>query len=152
MLLNQQVQQAINKNYKGHTVVVVAHRLSTIENADKIIVLNNGQIVEQGTHKELLRKQGLYAYLVNKQTHNSEDDSISQSGTSTPVIQPVQSLSYNINLDDKMSKRLDKEFWLDFLALKHFSSSFKFLKSHDSELIVCCFDFEICLNFLRREK
>jgi ABC-type multidrug transport system ATPase subunit len=102
------VQQAINKNYKGHTVVVVAHRLSTIESADKIIVLNNGQIVEQGTHKELLRKQGLYAYLVNKQTHSSQDDSISQSGASTPVIPSIQPLSYLH--DDKTSRRSDIEF------------------------------------------
>lgn len=81
------VQQAIHKNLKGHTVVVVAHRLSTIENADKIIVLDHGQIVEQGTHKELLKKSGLYAHLVKKQMHGADNESvISKSGASTPSL------------------------------------------------------------------
>jgi len=53
--------------YKGKTVVVVAHRLSTVKNADKIIVLNNGQIVEQGTHIELIEKRGNYYQLVKNQ-------------------------------------------------------------------------------------
>ncbi len=85
------VQQAIHKNLKGHTVVVVAHRLSTIENADKIIVVDHGEIVEQGTHRELLRKNGLYAYLVQKQMSGDKEDDkdkdsvVSMSGQSTPV-------------------------------------------------------------------
>ena len=63
------VQQAIHENLKGHTVVVVAHRLTTIEKADKILVLDHGQIVEQGTHADLLKQNGLYAQLVHKQLH-----------------------------------------------------------------------------------
>nr|UOU03331.1 ATP-binding cassette subfamily B9 [Brachionus rubens] len=63
------VQQAIHHNLKGHTVVIVAHRLTTIENADKILVLDHGNIVEQGTHLELLKQNGLYAQLVHKQIH-----------------------------------------------------------------------------------
>jgi ATP-binding cassette subfamily B (MDR/TAP) protein 9 len=81
------VQQAIHKNLKGHTVVVVAHRLSTIENADKIIVLDHGNIVEQGTHRELLKRDGLYAQLVKKQMHTVADrDSVAST--------PTPSLSY----------------------------------------------------------
>lgn len=83
------VQQAIHKNLKGHTVVVVAHRLSTIENADKIIVLDHGHIVEQGSHKELIRKNGLYAYLLKKQMHGEQKDNesiVSKSGASTPSL------------------------------------------------------------------
>jgi len=53
--------------YKGKTVVVVAHRLSTVRNADKIVVLENGQIVEQGTHTELIEKRGSYYKLVKNQ-------------------------------------------------------------------------------------
>lgn len=87
------VQQAIHKNLKGHTVVVVAHRLSTIENADKIIVLDHGQIVEQGNHKELIKQNGLYAYLVQKQMHadNDNDSVVSKSGTSTPSLANLHS-------------------------------------------------------------
>jgi len=81
------VQQAIHKNLKGHTVLVIAHRLSTIENADKIIVLDHGQIAEQGTHKELLRKNGLYARMVEKQMHGENDNEsiVSKSTASTPT-------------------------------------------------------------------
>ena len=49
------------------TVLVIAHRLSTIKNADKIIVVDKGQAVEQGTHAELLQAQGAYARLVERQ-------------------------------------------------------------------------------------
>ncbi|EKX49343.1 hypothetical protein GUITHDRAFT_68014 [Guillardia theta CCMP2712] len=62
-----QVQKAIDESMKGRTVLVIAHRLSTIQRADKIIVLSNGLVVEQGTHKELLEAGGAYAELVSKQ-------------------------------------------------------------------------------------
>lgn len=55
-----EVQKAINTLIEGRTVIVIAHRLKTIRNADKIIVLEDGYIAEQGTHDELLRNQGLY--------------------------------------------------------------------------------------------
>ena len=53
--------------YKGKTVVVVAHRLSTVKDADNIVVLNNGQVAEQGTHHELTKRKGLYYELVKNQ-------------------------------------------------------------------------------------
>ena len=58
-----EVQKAIDMLVKGRTVIAIAHRLKTIKNADQIIVLDNGMIKEQGTHDELIRKEGLYAHL-----------------------------------------------------------------------------------------
>ena len=57
------VQQAIGRVMKGRTTLVIAHRLSTIEHADRIVVMERGRIVEQGTHGDLLRAGGVYARL-----------------------------------------------------------------------------------------
>jgi ATP-binding cassette subfamily B protein len=67
------IQQAMENLMKGKTSFVIAHRLSTIRNADLILVMNDGNIVEQGTHKELIKKNGFYASLYNSQfvTSNS---------------------------------------------------------------------------------
>lgn len=59
------IQGAIARLLKGRTVLVIAHRLSTIQQADKIVVLEQGQIAEQGTHEQLLQKGGRYAELVH---------------------------------------------------------------------------------------
>ena len=62
------IQEALNSLKKGRTTIVVAHRLSTIKNADKILVIANGRIMEEGTHKSLLRrKNGLYRELYEAQ-------------------------------------------------------------------------------------
>ena len=62
-----QIQEAMNNMTSGRTSFVIAHRLSTIKNADHILVINHGDIVEQGNHKELLAKGGFYADLYNSQ-------------------------------------------------------------------------------------
>ena len=61
------VQKAMDKLMKNHTSFIIAHRLSTIKNADLILVMDDGNIVEMGTHKELLKKKGYYANLYNSQ-------------------------------------------------------------------------------------
>ncbi|MEC8019414.1 MAG: ATP-binding cassette domain-containing protein, partial [Pseudomonadota bacterium] len=63
----KKVQEALDKLMKDKTALVVAHRLSTIKNVDVIYVIDNGAIVEQGTHKELVNKNGLYAFLFKTQ-------------------------------------------------------------------------------------
>ena len=61
------IQKAFNKLMQGRTTFIVAHRLSTIKNADIILVMNNGSIIEQGSHKELYDKKGFYYNLYNSQ-------------------------------------------------------------------------------------
>lgn len=64
-----EIQQAISRLVQGRTVVVIAHRLKTIIGADQILVLDQGHIVESGTHPQLLSQKGLYAKLWNLQTN-----------------------------------------------------------------------------------
>jgi ATP-binding cassette subfamily B protein len=63
MLLQSELEEIV----KGKTVIVVAHRLSTISNADKILVVKDGRIQEMGTHEELIKKKGLYYQLYTEQ-------------------------------------------------------------------------------------
>lgn len=65
-----QIQEAMNKLMEGRTSFVIAHRLSTIKNADKILVLKDGDIFEQGNHEELINKNGFYAELYKSQFEN----------------------------------------------------------------------------------
>ena len=70
------VQQALDKLMEGRTTIVIAHRLSTIMDSDKILVINDGLVVEEGSHSELLAKNGPYSVLYNSQfskVHNAED-------------------------------------------------------------------------------
>lgn len=64
------VQEALNKLMINRTTVVIAHRLSTIQNADKIIVIDAGRVIEQGSHADLIRSSGLYKRLIDMQTFN----------------------------------------------------------------------------------
>ncbi|KRZ01749.1 ATP-binding cassette sub-family B member 9 [Trichinella zimbabwensis] len=66
------VQQAIYRNLAGHTVLLIAHRLSTVEKADRIIVIDAGRIVQQGNHEQLLSEDGLYKNLIHRQLHGDE--------------------------------------------------------------------------------
>lgn len=69
-----QIQDAMDNLMKGRTSFIIAHRLSTIKNADLILVMNHGDIVEQGNHEELLEKGGFYADLYNSQFEECNDE------------------------------------------------------------------------------
>lgn len=74
------VQRALDKLMEGRTTIVIAHRLSTVMDADKILVINDGQVVEEGTHNELLEKNGAYAVLYRSQfskAHHTETEDTS---------------------------------------------------------------------------
>ena len=70
------IQKSLDELMKGRTTFVVAHRLSTIIGADKIVVMKNGQICEVGRHEELLQKKGLYDHLYNIQFASKQDDTL----------------------------------------------------------------------------
>lgn len=66
------IQKAMDNLMQGRTSFVIAHRLSTIRDADLILVMKDGDIIEQGNHEELMKKQGFYADLYNSQFERTE--------------------------------------------------------------------------------
>ncbi len=71
----QLIQAALQHLMQGRTSIVIAHRLSTVASLDRIVVLKGGEIVEDGTHQELLEMDGEYADLWNRQTRQQKDSS-----------------------------------------------------------------------------
>ena len=71
--LEKMLQEAMQNVLIGRTAFVIAHRLSTIRNADMILVLQNGNIVEQGTHEQLMKQNGAYAALYQSQFAHEEN-------------------------------------------------------------------------------
>ena len=67
------MQQALDAACEGRTVIIIAHRLSTVQNADIIAVIHHGRVVEQGTHQELLNLKGVYYGLVTAQMQNTKN-------------------------------------------------------------------------------
>jgi ATP-binding cassette subfamily B protein len=61
------IQDALNKALEGRTSFIIAHRLSTIRSADRILVIDNGRIIEEGTHRQLIRRKGYYYRLYTNQ-------------------------------------------------------------------------------------
>ena len=67
------IKDALEKLTAGKTTITIAHRLSTIRHVDNIVVIDNGQIIEQGTHMFLLQKNGVYAQLYHNVPHVSQE-------------------------------------------------------------------------------
>lgn len=76
-LTENSVQEALDRLGTERTVLVIAHRLGTIRNADNIIVLKDGAVAEQGTHDQLLEKGGLYAEMWTMQLHSNAGSQVS---------------------------------------------------------------------------
>ncbi|EFW21590.1 mitochondrial chaperone [Coccidioides posadasii str. Silveira] len=106
----QRVQAALEKAAVGRTLVTIAHRLSTIRNADNIIVMRNGQIVEQGTHTELLAQEGSYADLIrlqNLNVHVEEDGQSSNSLVTDVTLEDIPeklSNEHTFTADEQLNK------------------------------------------------
>ena len=79
------MQEALDRLGSHRTVLVIAHRLGTIRNADNIIVLKDGRVHEEGSHDELLEKNGMYADMWNKQLHSA-----SNSGSRVDLLEGVE--------------------------------------------------------------
>lgn len=84
----REIQSALDTVSKNRTTLVIAHRLSTVVNADQIIVLDQGQIVERGTHIELLKKDGLYASLWNRQREAAEAEETLERTRNEGIVKP----------------------------------------------------------------
>jgi len=83
------IQQAMDRLLEGRTALAIAHRLSTLKNADKLIVLDKGKLVEMGTHEELMAKEeGVYARLVKIQTELTRPPA-AEAETEEPEIEVV---------------------------------------------------------------
>ncbi|XP_071033679.1 ATP-dependent translocase ABCB1 isoform X2 [Parasteatoda tepidariorum] len=97
------VQAALDQARKGRTTIVVAHRLSTIRTADKIVALSEGNVKETGTHDELMKRKGLYYDLVVTQTSNAEEEE--EEDDDLPLIED-RARALSISSDTSLQRRL----------------------------------------------
>ncbi|MDE0142611.1 MAG: ABC transporter ATP-binding protein [Caldilineaceae bacterium] len=85
----QRIQAALNDLLKGRTSFVIAHRLSTIRSADQVLVLHDGEIIERGTHEELLARQGFYYELYMNQFRRQEDLPVQPNGSGPTSVESL---------------------------------------------------------------
>ena len=100
------VQSALDKLAGGRTTIVIAHRLSTIQNADKIVVMERGEIADQGTHEELLERGGIYADLYRLQFKDGKT-LVDPEGVAAQLPQQAEPEA----VDRSWLRRLARRFW-----------------------------------------
>ncbi|EEP76498.1 hypothetical protein UREG_01347 [Uncinocarpus reesii 1704] len=103
----RRVQAALERAAMGRTLIVIAHRLSTIRNADKIVVMRNGEIIEQGAHSELLARDGAYADLIRLQNLNAREEEDNRSSQSLATDAAIEDVS--VKLSDEYSSTVDEK-------------------------------------------
>ncbi|OCK73063.1 P-loop containing nucleoside triphosphate hydrolase protein [Lepidopterella palustris CBS 459.81] len=105
----RKVQAALSSSSAGRTTIVVAHRLSTIRDADKIVVLSDGSVIEQGTHDELFRLKGAYHRLVQTQTHETAPEKASPDSHTAPIEEelPAKEITLHEESELKISPTVD---------------------------------------------
>jgi len=112
------VQAALDKASVGRTTLVIAHRLTTVRNADKICAIQNGVVMEEGNHDELMSKEGIYYQLVMMQTKQKDENSDSEDDKASPsdeadeleLKRPLSSLKRNESGKQSSHKKLSRTF------------------------------------------
>ncbi|KAI0020854.1 putative ABC multidrug transporter [Xylariomycetidae sp. FL0641] len=105
----QRIQSAIEKATTGRTVVSIAHRLATVKNADKIVVMRNGRVIEEGPHVELIARDGEYASLVRLQNMGSESSSQSDANVTKQSKATIEEAPPSTPTDDEKSPSILEE-------------------------------------------
>ncbi|RSL94411.1 hypothetical protein CDV31_014325 [Fusarium ambrosium] len=103
------VQKALDRASKNRTTIVIAHKLATIRNADNIVVMSKGKIVEQGRHEDLVAKAGVYANMAKTQDlsmEGKETDDDSSGDEATNLVEPLQSLVMHNTADNRLLESL----------------------------------------------
>ena len=95
------VQKALDELIKqgGQTIIVIAHRLSTIRDANKIVVMEKGEIKEQGTHQELIQMDGVYRALIDRQLTNQKQDPLLTSPQKKEDLSKTDEESVHMDID-----------------------------------------------------
>ncbi|XP_035228455.1 ATP-dependent translocase ABCB1-like isoform X2 [Stegodyphus dumicola] len=107
------VQAALDEARLGRTTIIVAHRLSTIRNADKIVLIADGVVKEEGTHEELMEKKGSYYQLIVAQTkepdEEEDDEDLEDICEDLPVLESQRNTNIEISLDERLSPKNENQ-------------------------------------------